>query len=120
MCNNFITLSGGGEAMSLHTMSIFTCCDKKINEKKRKMTAFVIPLTHAVGLTELATRNYNDRMRKTSCKWVLCGFTSRKNTGYKRRRVFDVVCIEIAYTTTVVMLRKFKQMSSPNFISNML
>ncbi len=25
---------------------------------------------------------------------------SRKNTGYKRRQVFDIVCIEIAYTTT--------------------
>ncbi len=51
---------------------------------------------------------------------VLCGLTSRKNTGYKHRQVFDVVCIEIAYTTAAVMLRKFKQKSSPYNVSNII
>ncbi len=40
---------------------------------------------------------------------------SRKNTEYKRRQVFDVICVEIAYTTSVVMLWKFKRMSSPYY-----
>ncbi len=51
---------------------------------------------------------------------VLCGLTSRKNTGYKRRQVFDVVCIEIAYTTAADMLQKFKRMSSPYYVSNII
>ncbi len=42
---------------------------------------------------------------------------SRKNTGYKERQVFDIVCIEIAYTT-VIMLQKFKRMPTPYYVSN--
>ncbi len=39
---------------------------------------------------------------------------------YKRRQVFDVVCIEITCTTAALMLRKFKRMSSPYYVSNII
>ncbi len=43
---------------------------------------------------------------------------SRKSTGYERRQVFDTVCIAIAYTTSTIMLKKFKRMSCPYYVSN--
>ncbi len=51
---------------------------------------------------------------------VLCSLTSRKNTEYKRRQVFDVVSIEIAHTSATVMLQKLKRMSSPYYVSNII
>ncbi len=84
-------------------------------------------MSYSFGLTELAAqrrclkKNYNDRICKTSCKWgVLYGITSRKNTGYKRKQVFDIVYIEIAYTTAADTLRKFKQMPRTYYVSNII
>ncbi len=42
----------------------------------------------------------------------------QKKYTNKRGQVFDVVCIEIAYTTAAIMLQKFKRTSSPYYVSN--
>ncbi len=94
--------------------------------KKKKKNDRIRNTSYACGLTVLAAqhkcfkKNYNDCIRMMSCEWGPMRSYSRKNTGYKRRQVFDVICIEIAYTTTVVMLQKFKRMSSPYYVSNII
>ncbi len=89
------------------------------------MTAFVIRL-YVRGLTELvARRGCLKKIIMTAfvrrlANGVLWGLTNRKNTGYKRRQVFNIVCIEITNTTAAVMLRKFKRMSSPYYVRNII
>ncbi len=93
---------------------------------KKKKNDRIRNTSYPYGLTELAARSgclkkiVITAFVRPLVNGVLCGLMSRKNTGYKRKQVFDVVCIEIAYTTATVMLRKFKRMPSPYYISNIV